>query len=191
MSRGTSSLPAWPRSSERGGGGVSGLSSVELEHTSVSSAPSGAAEGKLLVRSGRPLPTPLPQLLLPVLHRTLDDVKNWEMFRRTAPVFDPPVVPDLRIEEHGRIGELARGRTALMTVAVALALAPLTVRSQEGESVEGSRLLGRCPPASGRVACALVLGETGLAVTGHGLLTATDHVNSVRVPLFAGELAVT
>ena len=97
--------------------------------------------GRLLVRSGRPLPAPLPWLLLPVLHRMLDDVENWEKFQRTAPAFDPPMVPDLRIEEHGRIGELARGRTALVTVAVALA--PLTVRGQEGESVEGGRLLSR------------------------------------------------
>ena len=124
------------------------------------------------------------------------------------------MVPDLRIEEHGRIGELARGRTALVTVAVVLALAPLP---EEVESVEGGRLLGRCPPAGGRVACgrdlritpargavALVLGETGLdpridtslaetapAVTGHGLLTTTNHVGSVCVPQFAGELAMT
>ena len=117
------------------------------------------------------------------------------------------MVPDLWIEEHGRIGELARGRTALVTVAVVLALDPLPVHGQEVESVEGGRLLGRCPPASGRVACgrdlrivdALVLGETGLdpridtglAVTGRGLLTATDHVDSVRVPQLAGVLAVT
>ena len=83
------------------------------------------------------------------------------------------MVPDLPIKEHGRIGELARGRTALVTVAVVLALAPLPIRGQEVESVEGGHLLGRCPPASGRVArsrdlriapaldaCALVLGET-------------------------------
>ena len=86
------------------------------------------------------------------------------------------MVPDLWIEEHGRIGELALGRTALVAVA-----------------------LGRCPPASSRVACgrhpplscALVLGETGLAVTGRGLLTATDHVDSVRVSPLAEELTVT
>ena len=158
----------------------------------------------LLVRSGRPLPAPLPRLLLPIPHRT--------QLRRTAPPFDPPVVPNLRIEEHGRIGELARGRTALVTVAVVLALSPLPVRGQEVESVKGGRLLGRCPPASGRDlriapaldACALVLGETGLDpridtglaeiaidVTGRGLLTATDHVGSVRVPLLVGELVVT
>ena len=97
-----------------------------------------------------------------------------------------------------------------MTVAVVLALAPLTVRGQAVESVKGGQPLGRCPPASGRdlrVAtalgvCALVLGETGLdpridtglaetalGVTGRGLLTATDQVDSVRVPQLVGELA--
>ena len=81
-----------------------------------------------------------------------------------------------------------------------------------GESVGGGRLLGRCPTANGRdlriapvhVACALALGETGLdpqidtglaetalGVAGHGLLTATDHVGSARVPLLAGEVVVT
>ena len=161
----------------------------------------------LLVRSGRPLPAPLPRMLLPVPHHTLDEVGNWEKFWRTAPALYPPMVPDLSIEEHGRIGELARGRTALVTVAMVLALGPLPIRGQEVESVEGGRLLSRCPPAIGSVVCgrglriapaldadALVLGETGLdprietglaetalAVTGRGLLTATDHVDSVHV----------
>ena len=120
--------------------------------------------------------------------------------------------PDLWIEEQGRIVEFALGRTALVTVAVVLVLAPLTVRGQVVESVGGSHPLGRCPPVSGRDlriapalgACALTLGETGidpridtglawtaLGVTGRSLLTATDHVDSVRVPPLAGELAVT
>ena len=94
-------------------------------------------------------------------------------------MLDPPVLPDPRIEEQGRIVEFALGRTALVTVAVVLALAPLTVRGQAVKSVEGGRPLGRCPPASGRDlriapalgACALVLGETALDVTGRSLLT--------------------
>ena len=121
--------------------------------------------------------------------------------QRTAPALYPPVVPDLRIEEHGRIRELARGRSAPVTVAVVLALAPLPIRGQEGESVEGGRLLGRDPRIA-PAACALVLGETvldpridiglvetALAMTGLGLLTDTDHVDSIRVPQLAGELA--
>ena len=104
-----------------------------------------------------------------------------------------------------------------MTVTVVLALAPLPVSGQEVESVEGGHRLGRSLPVCGRVEIgrglltatalgtyALVLGETGLdpridtglagtalGVTGGGLLTATSHVVSVRVPLLAREVAVT
>ena len=167
--------------------------------------------GRLLVRDGLPLPAPLPRLLLPAHRSTLRDVMSREKFRRTAPLLNPPVFLILRSEEQGRIVELALSRTALMTVAVVLALAPLPVRGQEVESVGGGHLLGRCPPASGcdlRIApalgaYALVLGETGLdpwidtglaktalSMTSRGLLTATDHVVSVRVPPLVGRLAV-
>ena len=167
--------------------------------------------GRLLGRDGLPLPTPLPRLLLPAHHSILRDVMSREKFRRTAPLLDPPVFPDLRIEEQGRIAELALGRTALVTMAVVLALATLAVRSQAVESIGGSHPLGHCPPASGRGlriapalgvcalgVCALALGETGLdpridtalGVTGRSLLTATDHVVSVSVPPLAGRLAV-
>ena len=154
--------------------------------------------GRLLGRSGLPLSAPLPRLLLPAHHSTLGDVMSREKFRWTAPFLDPPVFPDLRIEEQRRIVELALGRTALVTVAVVLALAPLTVRGQEVESVGGGHPLGRCPPASGRdirIAptpgeCALALGETGLdpridtglAGTALGI---TGHVDSMRVPPLA------
>ena len=55
--------------------------------------------GRLLVRSGRPLPAPLPRLPLPAHHSTLCDVVSRESLRRSAPILDPPVFPDLRIEE--------------------------------------------------------------------------------------------
>ena len=153
--------------------------------------------GGLLSRSGLPLPAPLPRLLLPAHHSTLGNVMSREKFRWTTPFLDPPVFPDLRIEEQGRIVELALGRTALVTVAVLIVFAPLTVRSQAVESVGGGHPLGRCPPASGRDlriapgACALALRETALGMTGRGLLTATDPVDSVRVPLLARELTMT
>ena len=90
-------------------------------------------------------------------------------------------------------------------MAVVLALAPLPVRGQEVESVEGGHRCGRSLPVCVRV----VIGrgpltatsldpriDTGLAeialdVTSRGLLTATNHVVSVRVPQLAGEVAVT
>ena len=84
--------------------------------------------GRLLVRSGLPLPAPFPRLFLPAHYRTLRDVMNREMLQWTAPVLDPPVFPDLRIEEQGRVVEPVLDRTALVTVAVVVALALLTVR---------------------------------------------------------------
>ena len=163
--------------------------------------------GRLLVRSRRPLPAPLPRLALPAHRSTLCNAMSRESLRWSAPVLDPPVYPDLRIEEQGRIAEPAVGRTAPVTGAVVLAV----------ERVGGGPRLVRCPPASGhgaigrglrtapsRVAFALTLGETGLnpridtglaetafAVTGRGLLTATGRVDSVRDPLLAGEVVVT
>ena len=82
--------------------------------------------GRLLVRSGFPLPAPLPRLLLPTHCSTVHDVMSREKLQRTSPFLDPPVFPDLRIEEQGRIIEPALSRTALVTVAIVLALAPLT-----------------------------------------------------------------
>ena len=151
--------------------------------------------GRLLGRSGFPLPALLPRLLLHAHHSTLRDIMSREKFKWTAPFLDPPVFPDLRIEEQGRIVEPALGRTALVTVAVVLTRSAYRSRL----SVGGGRLLGRCPPVSGcdlRIApgaFALALGvtgfdpriDTGIDVTCRGLLTATDPVDSVCVPLLA------
>ena len=187
----------------RGGGGGGGVS-LDVRPWRASAPlsllpPLELERGRLLVRDGLPLPAALPRLLLPTHHSTLRDVVSWGKFRRTAPLLDPPACPVLRNKRHRRIVELALGRTALLTVAVVLALAPLPVRGQKVESVGGGHLLGLCPPASGRDlriapalgACALVLGETTFGVTGRGLLTATDRVVSVRVPPLVGRLAVT
>ena len=89
------------------------------------------------------------------------------------------MVPDLRIEEHGRIRELVHGQVVLVTVAVVLALAPLPVRGQEVESVEGGHRCSRSLPVCGRVAIghglltATALDACALVAIGHGLLTAT------------------
>ena len=55
--------------------------------------------GRLLGRSGLPLPAPLPWLLLPTHRSTLCDVMSREKLRRPAPVLDPPMFPDLRNKE--------------------------------------------------------------------------------------------
>ena len=186
--------PARPRSSETDGS-VSGRSSGAREHVSDSSAPLGAGKGKLLVHSGLPLPAPLPRLPLPAHHSTLCDVVSRESLRWSAPVLGPPVFPDLRIEEQRRIVEPTLSRPALVTGPVVLALALLTARGQAVESVGGGTRLGRCPPVCGHGVAGLRidtgLAETAFDVTSRGLLTATGCVDSVRVPLLVGEVAVT
>ena len=167
------------------------------------------AKRELPAHSRLPFPVPLPRLSLPIPRHTLDDVRNRERLRSLAAACYPPVVPGLRIEEHGRIGELGHGRVAPVDVAVVLALSPLSVRGQEVESDDDGRRPGRSllVPAhavTGRGVEALVHGETSLnpridtglavtalGVTGRGQLTATSHVISVRVPLPAGEIGVT
>ena len=157
------------------------------------------AKRELPARSRLPFPTPMPRLSLPIPRRTFDDVRNRERLRSLAPACYPPVVPDLRIEEHGRIGELGHGRVAPVDVAVVLSLSPLPVRGQEVESDDDGHRPGRSLlvpayavtgrgllTATGRGVEALVHGETG-----RGLLTATGHVVSVRVPLPAREIGVT
>ena len=173
--------------------------------------------GKLFIRSGRLLPVPLPWLPLPTHHSMLCDVVGWESLRRSAPVLDPPVFPDLRIEEQGRIVGPALGRPALVTGPVVLALALLPARGQVVESVGGGPRLSCCPPASGCgvtgrglrtapgcVGLALALGENGrgprtttalariaFAVTSRGLWTTIGRVVSAHIPLLVEEVAVT
>ena len=170
------------------------------------------AKWELPARSRLSLPAPLPRLSLPIPHRMLDDVGNGERLRSLTPACYPPVVPDLRIEEHGRIREPGHERVAPVDVAVVLALSPLPVRGQEVESVDAGHRPGRSLlvpahavtgrgllTATGRGVEALGHGETGLdpridtslTVTGRGLLTATGRAVSERVPLPAGEIGVT
>ena len=82
----------------------------------------------MLVHRGCPLPALLPRWPLPAHRSTLCDVMSQESFLWSAPVRDPPVFPDLRIEEQGRIAEPVLGQTALEITPVVLALALLTAR---------------------------------------------------------------
>ena len=126
------------------------------------------------------------------------------------------MVPNLQIEDQGRIRGLGHVRVALVDVAVVLALAPFPVRGQEVESVDvghrprRSRLVParavsgrglRNATALGMAALGLDVTDldpridighavTALGVTGRGLLIAIGHAVSVRVPLPAGESGV-
>ena len=55
--------------------------------------------GELLVCGRPPLPALLPRWPLPAHHCTLCNVVSRESLRRSAPVHDPLVFPDLRIKE--------------------------------------------------------------------------------------------
>ena len=136
---------------------------------------------------------------LPNSHRTFHDVRIRGRLRSLATACCPPVVPDLRIEEQGRIRGPGHEGVALVDVAVVLALASLPVRSQEVESVDaGHRPLGSLlVPAhagSGRsllTTTARGVEALGLAVTGCGRLTAPSRAVSVRISLPVGEIGVT
>ena len=118
-------------------------------------------ERELPARCRRPFPASLMLSTLPNSHRTFHDVGIRESRQHLAPACYPPAVPDLRIEDRGRIRGLGHERVARVDVAVALALAPLPVRGQEVESV-GS---GHRPRRS--------LLVPAHAVSGRGLWTAT------------------
>ena len=101
--------------------------------------------GELLVSSGGPLPALLPQWPLPAHHCTLRDVVSLGSLPWSAPVRDPLVFPDPRIEEQGRNVEPALGWTAPVAGLGDLALALLPARGQAVESVVAGTRLGRCP----------------------------------------------
>ena len=169
-------------------------------------------ERELPAHCRRPFPASPMSLILPNSHRTFHDVGIRESLQHLAPAFYPPAVPDLQIEDRGRIRGLGHERVAPVDVAGVLALTPLPVRGQEVESVDRGRrprrpLLVPALVASGRGLLtaiargveALGLGVTGLDprtdtghavtaldVSGRGRLTATARVVSERVPLPAG-----
>ena len=167
---------------------------------------------ELLSCDRRPFPASPSLLSFPNSHRTFHDVRIRGSLQSLAPAFYPPASHALRGVDRGRIRGLGHVRVALVDVAVALALAPLAVRSQAVVSVGGGRrprhaLLVVAHAVSGRgllTATALgvkALGRvvtgldprisighavTALGVSGCGLLTATAPAVSVRVPLPVG-----
>ena len=119
-------------------------------------------------------------------------MRNRGRLRSLAPECYPPVVPDLRIEEHGRIREPGHERVAPVDVAVVLALSPLPVRGQEVESVDAGHRPGRSLLVTGRgLLTATGRGVTGLDPRIDTALGVTGRAVSERVPLPAGEIGVT
>ena len=119
------------------------------------------AKWELPARCRRPFPASPMSLTLPNSHRTFHDVGIRGSLRHLAPAFYPPVVPDLRIEDQGRIRGLGHERVARVDVAVVVALTPLPVCGQEVESVVDGHRLRRSLLMPAHV------------VSGRGLLTAT------------------
>ena len=135
--------------------------------------------GELLVCSRRPLPALLPRWALPAHHCTFCEVVSRESLRRAAPVRDPPVFPDPRIEEHGRIVEPALGGTRLGGTDRGLLTAIGRVAFSLARCLG---VIGRSP----RTATGIALG-----VIGRNLLITTVLDRSVCDPLLVGEVAVT
>ena len=76
----------------------------------------------------RPFPASPSLLTLPNSHRTFHDVRIRGSLQSLAPAFYPPASHALLSVARGWIRGLGHVRLALVDVAVALALAPLTVR---------------------------------------------------------------
>ena len=183
VSGGAPSPPARPRSSERGGS-ASGLSSGAGRLAPASPSPSGAGE----VGVARSLQTPLSRASDVVDSPQFSPhVGIRESLRHLAPACYPPVVPDLRSEDRGRIRGLGHERLARVDVAVALA--PLPVRGQEIESVDSGHrprrsLLGPASAEGGRgllTTTARGVEALGLDVTGLDPRTDTGHTWKLSV----------
>ena len=165
----------------------------------------GTRELALLLRT--PFPASPSLLTLPNSHRTFHDVRIRGSLQSLAPAFYPPASPALQSVARGWIRGLGHVRLALVDVAVALALSPLTVRGYGVVSVGGGHRPRHAFLVGGRgllTATALsveALGRvvpgldpridighavTALGVGGRGLLTATAPALSVRVPMPVG-----
>ena len=84
--------------------------------------------GSWLSYCRRPFPASPSLLTLPNSYRTFHDVRIRGSLQSLAPAFYPPASPALQSVARGWIRGLGHVRLALVDVAVALALAPLTVR---------------------------------------------------------------
>ena len=109
-------------------------------------------------------------LALPTHHCMLCEVMSWGCLRRTAPVLDPPVLPGLLAEKHGRIVDPALTgcgfRTAAGLVGVALARTGRDLLTAAGPGVSV-----RIP----LFARGIVVAGSGHAIPSTALVTACGH----------------
>ena len=130
-------LPSRPTLAGERGGSASGHLSVACGLAPSSPPPSGGGGAGVGSLAADALFPASPRLLtLPNSHRTFHDVGIWGSLQSLAPAFSPPASPALRSVARGWIRGLGPVRLALVDVAVALALSPLTVRGLAVVSVE-------------------------------------------------------
>ena len=203
VSREASSTPARPRTNERGGS-VSGYSSVARERASVSSAPSGAGEGEV-ARSQRTPPARAassvasPRSSQHARRRgesgEVSEDRSIARSSRASRSSDRGARKDRRARSRSDSsrdrGRRSRSHSSYRSRSSGRERrrrsSSRTLSSRERSSVSSHDI--RIAPTLR--ACTLVLGETGLDMTGRNLLTATGRVDSVHIPPLAGELAVT
>ena len=210
---GASSPPARPWSGGGGGGECLWAFVCRVRTRSFFSSSFGRwGRGSWLSCCGRPFPASPSLLTLPNSHRTFHDVRIRGSLRSLAPAFYPPASPALQSVARGWIRGLGHVRLALVDVALALALSPLTVRGCGVVSVGGGHrprhaflVVAHAVGGRGlRTATALSVGALGrvvpgldpridighavtaLGVGGRGLLTATAPALGVRVPMPVG-----
>ena len=149
-------------------------------------------EQELPAHDRHPFPASPSLSTLPNSRRTFHDVRIRGSRQPLAPSLYPPAIHALRGVDQGRIGGLGLERVALVDVAVALA--PLPVRGQEGVSVGGGHrprhtllVVARSVSSRGLLtATALGVEALGRVVTGLAPRIDTGHAVSVRVPLPVG-----
>ena len=194
----------------RGGGSVSGRSSVARKRASVSSAPSGAAEREVarsqrtsLARAASSVASPHSSHHAP-RHDESREVSVDRSFSRSSRVsrsLDRGTGKDRRARSQSDSsrdrGRRSRSRSAYRSRlsgrecwrrsssrSLSSRERPRRERSRSSDRSCFCRVRSRGDRSRSSI-------DTALDVTGRGLLTATDPVGSVRVPLLAGELAVT
>ena len=189
-----SSPPARPRSSERGGS-VSGRSSGARERASASSAPSGAGEGEVARSQRTPPARAATSVASPLSSQHAlqrgesgesSEVRSRSRYFRVSRSSDRGTRKDRRARS--RLASSRGGSHRARSSSAYRSRSSGRERRRRASSRSlSSRERSRCDQSrsSDRVGFALAFD-----VTGRSLRTATGRVDSARVPLLVGEVAV-